>query len=58
MQRFCQQRNYVYVDYYSKLADSAGFLPADAGDDGLHPNAKGYELMAPLAEAAIGRALE
>jgi lysophospholipase L1-like esterase len=26
--------------------------------DGLHPNAKGYELMAPLAEAAIARALQ
>jgi lysophospholipase L1-like esterase len=27
-------------------------------EDGLHPNAKGYEIMAPLAEAAIARALK
>ena len=26
-------------------------------DDGLHPNDRGYLLMAPVAEAAIGRAL-
>jgi lysophospholipase L1-like esterase len=26
--------------------------------DGLHPNAKGYELMAPVAEAAIQKALQ
>jgi lysophospholipase L1-like esterase len=26
--------------------------------DDLHPNAKGYEVMAPLAEAAIARALK
>ena len=58
MQRFCQQRTYVYVDYYSKLVDSAGFLPADSGDDGLHPNAKGYRIMAPLAMEAIDKVLK
>ena len=25
--------------------------------DGLHPNEKGYELMAPVAEAAIEKAI-
>ena len=27
------------------------------GDDGLHPNAKGYRVMAPLAAAAIQKAV-
>jgi acyl-CoA thioesterase-1 len=27
-------------------------------DDGLHPNAKGYAVMAPLAEQAIAAALK
>ena len=27
-------------------------------DDGLHPNAKGFELLAPVAEAAIENALK
>jgi len=26
-------------------------------DDGLHPNARGYALLAPVAEAAIEKAL-
>jgi lysophospholipase L1-like esterase len=41
------------VDYYSALVDKAGFLQADLADDGLHPNSKGYRLMAPIALAAI-----
>jgi lysophospholipase L1-like esterase len=41
------------VDYYSALVDEDGQLKADMGDDGLHPNAKGYRVMAPLASAAI-----
>ncbi len=49
----CEQRHFTYVDYYSALADKDGFLQADASDDGLHPNAKGYRLMAPIALTAI-----
>jgi len=47
-----------YVDYYSALVDEKGMLKDGYSADGLHPNAKGYELMAPLAEAAIARALQ
>jgi lysophospholipase L1-like esterase len=46
-----------YVDYYSALVDEKGMLKDGYSADGLHPNAKGYELMAPLAEAAIAKAL-
>ena len=42
----------------SVLADDKGMLKDGYSADGLHPNAKGYELMAPLAEAAIDRALQ
>ena len=51
----CQQRGYTYLDYYSALADNAGLLKADLSDDGLHPNFKGYRLMAPLALEAIAK---
>lgn len=57
IQNFCRQRNFVYVDYYSQLVDNAGFLKAELADDGLHPNAAGYRLMAPVALAAIEKAL-
>jgi len=50
---FCKQRNYAYVDYFPALVDSAGQMNADLADDGLHPNAAGFRIMAPIAMAAI-----
>jgi len=48
----------VYLDYYTATVDARGFLKDELSDDGLHPNAKGYEAMAPLAERAIAAALK
>jgi lysophospholipase L1-like esterase len=50
-----QQRGYVYCDYFSAMVDKDGQLTADLADDGLHPNSKGYRIMAPIAQAAIAR---
>jgi lysophospholipase L1-like esterase len=33
-------------------------LKKDRADDGLHPNAAGFKIMAPMAEAAIEEALQ
>ncbi len=57
LKQFCSQRGYTYVDYFSAMVDSAGFLQADLADDGLHPNGKGYRVMAPVALNAIDRTL-
>jgi lysophospholipase L1-like esterase len=32
-------------------------MKKELADDGLHPNAAGYKIMGPLAEAAIEKAL-
>ncbi|MEO8099429.1 MAG: GDSL-type esterase/lipase family protein [Acidobacteriota bacterium] len=53
LKTFCAQRGYVYLDYFSVLVDDKGFLMEDVSDDGLHPNAKGYRLMAPLLAKAV-----
>jgi len=45
------------ADYFSVLVDSKGMLKEGHSDDGLHPNDRGYALMAPVAEAAIAQAL-
>ncbi len=47
----------VYLDYFSAMVDDKGLLEKDLADDGLHPNAEGFKIMAPLAEAAIEKAL-
>jgi lysophospholipase L1-like esterase len=58
IRKFCAERKYPYVDYYSAMADKAGFLPANLADDGLHPNGAGYRIMAPLALQAIDTLLK
>jgi lysophospholipase L1-like esterase/sugar lactone lactonase YvrE len=57
MADYARRQGHVYLDYFTAVADGAGLLKADLNDDGLHPNAAGYALMAPLAEKAIAEAL-
>ncbi len=54
---YAEQNGHVYLDYVPATADAGGLLRPELNDDGLHPNAKGYAVMAPLAEKAIGEAL-
>jgi lysophospholipase L1-like esterase len=49
----CRSRGFRYLDYFSAMADENGQLRADLAADGLHPNAEGYKIMAPLAQSAI-----
>lgn len=53
IQNYCLQNHFTYVDYYSAMADGGGLLRDDLSDDGLHPNALGYRIMAPLAAKAL-----
>jgi len=54
---YCAKNGLVYLDYFSAMMDDKGMLKRDLSDEGLHPNAAGYKVMAPLAEKAIARAL-
>lgn len=54
----CKSRGFGYLDYFSAMVDENGFLRADLADDGLHPNAEGYKVMAPLAQAALDEAVK
>ncbi len=55
---FCAQRGYTYLDYYAAMVDSAARLKDDLSDDGLHPNSKGYRIMAPLVLEAVTKTLK
>ncbi len=57
LRQYAGERKAVYCDYHSALADAKGMLTDGTSGDGLHPNAKGYEKMATVVEAAIGEAL-
>jgi len=47
----------VYLDYFSAMVDDKGLMKKDLADDGLHPNAAGFKIMAPMVEAAIEKEL-
>ena len=55
---YCGKNKIVYLDYFSSLVDDKGLLKKDLAEDGLHPNDAGYKIMAPLAEAAIQKAMK
>jgi lysophospholipase L1-like esterase len=57
MKRYAADEKHVYLDYFSAMVDSTGHLREELSADDLHPNAKGYAIMGPLAEAAIKQAL-
>jgi lysophospholipase L1-like esterase len=54
---FAAKRGYTYLDYFTPMLDDAGFLQKDMAEDGLHPNAAGYRVMAALVQSAIDRAV-
>jgi lysophospholipase L1-like esterase len=56
LKKYCADNGLVYLDYFSAMVDGRGMLKAGLTEDGLHPNAAGFAVMAPLAEAAIEKA--
>jgi len=56
MQGYCFRNGFVYADYFTPLAQG-GELDPTVSDDALHPNAKGYRIMAPIATKALDQAL-
>lgn len=58
LKSYCRANGHIYLDYFTRVVDEKGMLKAELANDGLHPNAEGYKLMAPLAEAAIQQALK
>lgn len=58
MQKYAAENGHVYLDYFTPMLDPTGVMKAELTGDDLHPNAAGYAIMGPLAEAAIQRALK
>jgi lysophospholipase L1-like esterase len=57
MAEYARRNGHVYLDYFPAVAGARQLLKPELNDDGLHPNAAGYAVMAPLAERAIAEAL-
>jgi lysophospholipase L1-like esterase len=57
MKKYAAAEGHIYLDYFSAMLDQSGLLRTELSGDDLHPNAQGYAIMAPLADAAIKQAL-
>jgi len=57
LRAYCGRTGCIYADYYSAMVDDHGLMRSDLTADGVHPDAKGYALMAPVARRAIAQAL-
>jgi lysophospholipase L1-like esterase len=58
IKKYAADHREVYLDYFAVTVDDQGLLQKEISEDGLHPNAKGYAIMSPLAEQAIQAALK
>ncbi|MFA6962301.1 MAG: GDSL-type esterase/lipase family protein [Opitutaceae bacterium] len=53
LQAIANEEQASYLDLHSVLADKSDQMPADLANDGLHPTAAGYAIMAPVVAKAI-----
>jgi lysophospholipase L1-like esterase len=58
MKKYAASEKHVYLDYFSAMVDATGHLRTELSADDLHPNAAGYAIMGPLADAAVRQALQ
>ena len=58
LEAYAEKEGMVYLDYFSAMEDGMNGLRKELGEDGVHPNKLGYQVMAPLTEIAIQSALE
>ncbi|MGO9461757.1 MAG: GDSL-type esterase/lipase family protein [Rhodomicrobium sp.] len=56
LKEYSAARGCEFVDYFAAMRGAGGHVKRDLSEDGLHPTPAGYRIMAPLAQAAIGRA--
>jgi len=57
LKKYANKNDILYLDYYSSMVDKNLGLIDDYTYDGVHPNKSGYQIMAPLVQDAIIKAL-
>jgi lysophospholipase L1-like esterase len=58
LRAYAEANDFVYVDYFSSMADDAHGMKESLSYDGVHPTALGYSIMEPLVEKGIAEALK
>jgi len=55
---YAEKSKFLYVDYFSAMVNEKMGLKKELGSDGVHPNEAGYEIMEPILEKIISKALK
>lgn len=58
IKEYAAKNDCVYLDYFSAMVDDRLGMKAEYSEDGVHPNKAGYEVMMPLCDKAIKKALK
>lgn len=53
LQSYCADRGYTYINFHDAMVSPDGKMRRELSDDGLHPNAAGYEIMTSVARSAL-----
>ncbi|MFT4256410.1 MAG: SGNH/GDSL hydrolase family protein [Pseudoxanthomonas sp.] len=57
IKQYAHENGFVYLDYYTAMANAEGGLDPELAADGVHPTVAGYARMAPLAQRAVDEVL-
>jgi lysophospholipase L1-like esterase len=55
---YCGKKGFIYLDYFTPMANEQHGMKAELTSDGVHCTAAGYKVMEPLAQEAIKQALK
>jgi alpha-L-fucosidase len=55
---YAEEHGIVYLDYYTPMVDDEKGLKAAYSIDGVHPTTEGFDVMEPLVQKAINKALK
>lgn len=58
LKQFAEDNGFLYLDYFSAMADERNGLPKKYAKDEVHPTAEGYSVMEPMIEEAILKVLK
>ncbi|MFD1315406.1 GDSL-type esterase/lipase family protein [Namhaeicola litoreus] len=55
---YAQRANLIFVNYYDAMVDDQKGLRKEFGEDGVHPNKKGYDVMETVLQKELSQVLE
>jgi lysophospholipase L1-like esterase len=53
LKSYCAEQGYTYIEYHAAMMSPDGKMRKDLSEDGMHPNAAGYAIMASIAKDSL-----